>query len=266
MSPRSVWALMPSYGAPPKRALLEETLRHVAGLLVVDDGSPDADAVARVAAEVGAHSIRLPENQGKGNALVAGLEWLAALPVPPEAVLVLDADGQHPPASIPDFIAAADDADLVIGDRFGDRAQMPPHRRAMNLAAAGLLSLAVGRRVRDTQSGMRLLRARALHEVRFPGGRYESETRHLKQALRAGLAVVWVPIPAIYDDERSSFRAGRDTFKVLAALLERDERAPRRRDRRPRRASLPRARRASSALPGTRGRARRAPRERAAAA
>lgn len=66
---------------------------------------------------------------------------------------------------------------------------------------------------------MRLLRGRALHEVPFPGGRFESETAHLKRCLRAGVQVVWVPIPTIYEGQPSSFRPVRDALRILGALL-----------------------------------------------
>ena len=73
--------------------------------------------------------------------------------------------------------------------------------------------------MRDTQNGMRLLRGRAL--ATFPAGGYEAETIHLRRVLRDGVPVAWVPIPAIYAEEQSSFRAGRDSAKVLWAWCSR---------------------------------------------
>ena len=67
--------------------------------------------------------------------------------------------------------------------------------------------------MRDTQNGMRLLRGRAL--ATFPAGGYEAETIHLRRVLRDGVPVAWVPIPAIYAEEQSSFRAGRDSASAL---------------------------------------------------
>jgi hypothetical protein len=133
-------------------------------------------------------------------------------------VLVIDADGQHPPAAIPGFLAAGRTAELVIGDRFGDLRGMPRQRRLANRTSRRLLELATGRQVRDTQNGMRLLRGRAL-ELLPPAGGYEAETRHLKLALREGVPVGWVPMPAIYAGERSSFRALRDSAKVVWAIV-----------------------------------------------
>jgi MFS family permease len=220
----AVVALMPSYGEPPAAELIADTQRQVGRLLIVDDGSaPEHAEVLRArAAAAGAELLRLPENVGKGNAVRAGLDRILAEEGPSAAVLMIDADGQHPPASIPSFLQAAGaGADLVIGDRFGDLGSMPIHRRLMNRAASALLGLTTGRKVRDSQSGMRLLRGRALVETPFPGGRYEAETHHLKASLAAGVRVEWVPIPAIYGSERSSFRAGGDTLRVLRALLAR---------------------------------------------
>ena len=218
LDPRSVAALVPSHREPPARELIEELRAHVGRVLLVDDGSPEpaAGALDALAAATGADLVRLPENRGKGHALAAGIGHLGR---GVEAVLVLDADGQHPPRSIPDFLAAAERAELVVGDRFGDLGSMPRERRLANRLAALALGVVTRRRIRDTQCGMRLLRGRALRDVPFPAGGYEAETVHLKRCLRAGVAVEWVPIPTVYGNEVSSFRSLRDTLRVLAALL-----------------------------------------------
>jgi glycosyltransferase involved in cell wall biosynthesis len=215
-----VWAIMPAHGEVPERALVEETLGQVAGLVVVDDGSDAgvARALRALADDVGAALVRIPERRGKGAALRAGLGVVREISPSADAVLTIDADGQHPASAIPAFLAAATSAELVIGDRFDDLAAMPRPRRLANRASRRLLELSTGRPVRDTQCGMRLLRGRAL-DLPLEGNGYEAETRHLKAALESGLDVAWVPIPAIYGDEQSSFRALRDSARVLVALV-----------------------------------------------
>jgi membrane-associated phospholipid phosphatase len=104
---------------------------------------------------------------------------------------------------------------------------MPWTRRCTNAVSSALLTLVTGERMRDSQCGMRLYRTEALRRVPLPPGRYEAETRHLRAAIRARLAVGWVPIPAIYDGEESAFRPLADTWRVLAAILS----PPRRRRR-----------------------------------
>ena len=220
LGPQEVWAIMPSHGEPPTRALLEEVLLHVAGLTIVQDGSkgPNGTGLKALAEAVGASLVSLPERRGKGAALRAGLVDLLARRPTILGVVTIDADGQHPPSALPRFLAAGGAADLVIGDRFDDLGSMPWKRRLANRASRRLLQLSTGRPVRDTQCGMRLLRGRAL-AIPLEGDGYEAESRHLKAVLERGLAVAWVPIPAIYEDEQSSFRALRDSARVVAALL-----------------------------------------------
>jgi dolichol-phosphate mannosyltransferase len=237
-------ALMPTYGDIPSRELLKETRRHAGRLLIVDDGSPEATAreLERRVREEGGELLRLPSRGGKGNAIRAGLAELLAEQPAPEAVLVIDADGQHPPGAIPALLEAATKAELVIGDRFDNLEAMPAHRRAMNRLASAILSLVTEAPVRDSQSGMRVLRGRSLNQLTYPGGRYEAEARHLKRALQTGIPVAWVPIPAIYGSERSSFRPLADSYRIARAMLGRDGLPPRPKNRARFRALLPPAR------------------------
>jgi membrane-associated phospholipid phosphatase len=215
---RRLAAVIPVYRSDQVAAVTAETLRHVDDLVLVDDGAPPAVAalLERAAADSRVQVLRLGSNQGKGTAVAAGIE--AALERDPDAVVVLDSDGQHPASLIPSFVAAAEHADVVIGDRPRGGA-MPVARRAANAASSWALSLAVGRRLRDTQNGMRLFRAAALRSVPPSPGRYEAETRHLKQLIRSGREVGWVPMPAIYDGEASSFHAVADTWRVTRAVV-----------------------------------------------
>ena len=220
LSPERVRAVMPSHDDVPDAAVVDGVLARVGGLTIVDDGSGPATAgeLDRLADAPDVDVVRLPERRGKGAALRAGIAAALEQTPRPEAVLLIDADGQHPPQSIDALYDAGTTAELVIGDRFGDLESMPAHRRAANLVSRGVLELATGRHVRDTQSGMRLLRGRAL-DLPLDGNGYDAESRQLKAALVHGLDVAWVPIPAIYEGERSSFRPIRDSARVLAALL-----------------------------------------------
>jgi glycosyltransferase involved in cell wall biosynthesis len=221
LDPAAVAALVPCHEEPPDERLLDEIASHVGSVLVVADGLPHGAqaTLQRVADAHGLHVLRLPRRSGKGTAVAAGVEWLLQCTPPPEAVLVVDGDGQHPPDAIPRFIEAGQSADLVIGDRFGDLGSMPLMRRFANVVTCGLVAAAGRARVRDTQCGMRLMRAEVLREVPPPVGEYEAETTHLRRCLAAGLGVAWLPIPALYGAEPSSFRPVRDGIKVLQAAV-----------------------------------------------
>lgn len=99
-------------------------------VFVVDDGSSDATAAAALAA--GARVLRHDRNRGKGAALRTGLT--AALREGFGWGLTLDADGQHPPESIPSLLRCAEEtgAELVVGNRFARPAAMPVLRRLVN--------------------------------------------------------------------------------------------------------------------------------------
>jgi glycosyltransferase involved in cell wall biosynthesis len=215
-----VWAVMPSYDDVPERSLVDELLDHVDGLIIVDDGSNPrvARELEQIATQARVELVRHRQRRGKGAALRTGIAAALRRTPRPEALVLIDADGQHPPAAIPAFVAASSTAELVIGDRFADLAAMPWQRRLANLVSRRVLELATGRPVRDTQSGMRLIRGRAL-DLPLSGDGYEAESGQLKAALVEGLDVAWVPIPAIYGSERSSFRPIRDSARVLAALV-----------------------------------------------
>jgi membrane-associated phospholipid phosphatase/predicted MFS family arabinose efflux permease len=212
-----VVAVMPAFNHMPPAQLVESTLAEVDRLVIVDDGSdPDvASALDTLATAERVELLRLPIRTGKGSAVRAGVEHVRG---ETDAVVVIDADAQHPAAAIPTFMAAARDAELVIGDRFDDLRAMPTHRRVANRAVRRLFQLRTGLEVRDTQNGMRLMRGRALDLL--PDGGFEAETRHLRHALRAELPIAWVPIPAIYGESRSSFRTGRDSLRVLWAVVQ----------------------------------------------
>jgi hypothetical protein len=257
---------MPSYDDVPERSLIQELLGRIGGLTIVDDGSNAgvADELQRIAADLSVDLVRHAERRGKGAALRSGIEAALERRPRPDALLLIDADGQHPPASVPEFIAASSAAELVIGDRFADLAAMPWQRRFANRISQRLLELATGRQVRDTQSGMRLLRGRAL-DLPLAGDGYEAESGQLKAALVDGLDVVWVPIPAIYGGERSSFRPIRDSARVLAALVRPVEQQTPSSARQPCPADFRQGHPTSSALPGRRAIGPPSPQEQAAA-
>jgi glycosyltransferase involved in cell wall biosynthesis len=227
---RRVAAVIPVFRSSRLEQVVLATLPHVDEVVLVDDGAPApiaARADALAAAEPRITLLRRAVNGGKGAALADAYAALLARPDPPDAVLSLDSDGQHPPDRIPAFLAAAEHADIVIGDRRGRRAGgMPLARRAANAATSTALSVVTRRWVRDSQNGMRLVRTGALRDVPLVSGGFEAETRHLKALIRHGADVGWVALRTIYAGEPSSFRPVRDSLRIGRELLRRRAAAP----------------------------------------
>jgi membrane-associated phospholipid phosphatase/MFS family permease len=224
MRPSSLAAVIPVFASPRAAEVARATLRHVDEVVLVDDGAPPqiARSLAPLAADERVRMLTLRDNGGKGTAVAAGVRHLLDEGRWPDAIVVLDSDGQHDPERIPALIAAADTTDAVIGWR-RDRAGMPILRRAGNRAASLALLAATGSWIPDTQNGMRLLRTDALRRVPLPDGGYDAESRHLRALLVEGHRVGSVEVPTIYDGEPSHFRPFADSIAVLRALLFRPE-------------------------------------------
>ena len=198
-----VFALVPGFQEGPRiAAVVAGAGRHLP-VVVVDDGSTD-DTAAQ-AESAGASVIRQVPNQGKGAALRAGFRY--ALDQGAEAVVTLDADGQHDPAEIPVFLEAHQAArhELIVGRR--DFAAMPPVRRLSNTLGGLIFSAAVGRRIPDNQSGYRLIGRRLMTELldSHESG-FAFEVDMIARAIALDLPIGWVPIRTIYAGQPSHVR------------------------------------------------------------
>jgi glycosyltransferase involved in cell wall biosynthesis len=199
----AVLVVIPAYNEADSVGTVVTAARRYLPVLVVDDGS--TDATATVAAAAGATVLSQQPNQGKGAALRAGFRH--ALATGYEAVITLDADGQHDPDEIPRFLDcyATTQADLIIGARAFNR--MPPVRRLANTLGRLAFSWAAGRSIPDNQSGYRLL-ARRLLERALAGREtgFEFEVEVIVLCLEAGYRLEWVPIRTLYAGETSHIR------------------------------------------------------------
>jgi glycosyltransferase involved in cell wall biosynthesis len=196
-------ALIPAYNAEPFVGDVVRRAKARVPVVVVNDGSTDRTLDQARAA--GAILIDQQPNQGKGAALQRGFRW--ALQQGVKAVITLDADGQHDPDEIPVFLERyrATTPDLIIGER--DFTQMPMVRRISNTLGRRAFSWAMGQRVRDNQSGYRLLSRRLMESVLASGERgFEFEMDMIVVCVRNGWGLDGVPIRTIYADEKSNIK------------------------------------------------------------
>ena len=194
-------AVIPAYDeAATIRSVAERTLAHLAKVIVVDDGSTDGTAERLAGLPV--TLIRNPHNLGKAASLWRGIAL--ALAEDAEAVVTLDADGQHRPEDIPRLLEAhrRDPAALVIGARLHNSSAIPSERYYANRFANFWIAWAAGQRMLDSQSGFRVYPASLFFALPARMGRtagfvFESEV--VIEAGRRGTRLEWVPIPAIYE-------------------------------------------------------------------
>src|SRR5258706_64495 len=161
-------------------------------VVVVEEGSTDGSAAAAEGA--GATVLRHPANHGRGAALATGFAWAQAAHA--DAVLSMDADGQHDPAEIPKLLDAhrREPRAIVVGVRSFAPADMPRRSRVGNRISTWWISRFAGRPHSDTQSGFRVYPRALFADVRLRSRRFETETELLLRAARRGLPLVEVPI------------------------------------------------------------------------
>ena len=202
------WLVLPTYNEaeniePLVRAALEQlgTAGPDHHILIVDDGSPDGtgDIADRLAAEFPAVTVlHRQAKEGLGRAYVAGFS--RALNAGAELVMEMDSDFSHDPADLPRLIAAAKDADLVLGSRYvagGGVRDWGLVRRFISRGGSFYARVVLGLRIRDLTGGFKCFRRATLEkldleQVHADGYGFQIELTY--RAIRAGLKVTEVPI------------------------------------------------------------------------
>jgi glycosyltransferase involved in cell wall biosynthesis len=183
---------------------------------VVDDGSRDATAAR--SREAGARVIRHEQNVGKGMAIRTALAEFVGGDA--DFLVFLDADGQHDPAHLPEFVRRGVEtgAALVVGNRMSHAEAMPRIRRWTNRTMSWIVSRLAGREVPDSQCGFRLVTREFAQRFRPTTAHFDLESEMLVVAGREGMRVEFVEIRTIYAGESSHIRPVRDTLRFLRFL------------------------------------------------
>ncbi len=171
----------------------DPALRSRTEVVVVDDGSRDRTREIGLAHD--ATVLSHPCNLGYGAAVSTGLQYAVSRKA--EAVVILDADGQHDPAAIPRLLAPVlgGEADVTVGSRYiSDTGYRTSLSRRVGSALFGLiLSAAARRRVYDTTSGFQCIGRRALASLAETYPTDYPDAQVILQLLLGGMRVVEVP-------------------------------------------------------------------------
>jgi cellulose synthase/poly-beta-1,6-N-acetylglucosamine synthase-like glycosyltransferase len=185
-------------------------------IVVVSDGSTDrTEEIASGFSEVTV--LTFERNRGYGAAIKCGFEHGRG-----DLVGFLDADGTCDPRSFADLCRALEEqrADLVLGSRMGPDSEMPLVRSIGNRIFAWMLGILSRRVVRDTASGMRVIRREALvHLYPLPDGLHFTPAMSARALLENKLALVEVPIPYAERVGRSKLSVLRDGMRFLRVIM-----------------------------------------------
>jgi glycosyltransferase involved in cell wall biosynthesis len=181
-------------------------------ILVVDDGSADRTSAAAEAA--GARVIRHPYNKGNGASVKSGIREATG-----EYVLIIDADGQHPPEDAARLVYRLGEYDLVVGAR-AHSTQANLARRLGNHLLNGLATYLTGRPIPDLTSGFRAARRTHLREFLhlLPAG-FSTPTTTTLAFVKAGYNVDFVPVEARARVGSSKIRLLSDGAKFFLIVL-----------------------------------------------
>lgn len=204
-----VWIVIPTYNEAMNverivRAASAELERLVPGehmILIVDDHSPDgtgalADGLAR---ELGTVDVlHRPAKAGLGHAYLAGFEY--ALANGAQVIFEMDADFSHDPRYLGDLLAAAGEADLVLGSRYVDGGGVRDWgfaRRCISRGGSLYARAILGVDIHDLTGGFKCIRREVLEaidlsSVHAEGYAFQIEVTY--RALVAGFRVKEVPI------------------------------------------------------------------------
>lgn len=170
-------------------AVLQDLKNHhpLEHVVVIDDGS--RDATYRIARESGVRVIRHPINLGVGAAMGTAFKYAAVHDY--QALVQLDADGQHRPEFLATLLGQVGSSDIVIGSRFaeGGYFRTTLARRTVMRVIAWVVSSYARSRLTDVTSGFRVSGPRAIalfsqhYPVEYLGDTVESIVLAAKQGL-----------------------------------------------------------------------------------
>jgi len=203
-----VWVVVPTYNEAENIQRLTGELLQVfdregfdGHVLVVDDSSPDGtamlvDAIAERDPRVSV--LRRRQKEGIGPAYLAGFR--EALASGAQLICEMDADLSHDPADVARLVAAARDADLVLGSRYvpgGGVARWGPLRRLISRGGSWYARRILGVGIRDLTGGFKcfrrvVLETLPLDQVAAAGYVFQIEMTY--RAILAGFRVAEVPI------------------------------------------------------------------------
>lgn len=224
MSPTCA-VIIPTYNERETLPHLIRQLMELPGVrvLVVDDGSPDG--TGQIAEHLSStfpgrlEVMHRPRPAGLGSAYIDGMQH--ALAYQTDLIAQMDADLSHDVRYLPDLIAAASSADLVIGSRYvpgGGVSNWSLDRRLLSRFANFYVRAITGLRVRDATAGYRCWRRETLRQLpleRLKSSGYSFQVEMAWETVRRGLRVAEVPIVFV---ERTQGRSKMNWPVILESI------------------------------------------------
>lgn len=219
--------LIPAYNPDQALVTLVRELKETGfvHVIVVNDGSVETsqtvfDEVGKWVTTILVHE----RNQGKGAALKTGIKHIAQQFPNTIGVITVDADGQHLPSDVRKLYMEGVrwPHHLIMGCRDFSGTHIPFRSRFGNQTTRAVMLLGSGLRLKDTQTGLRVIPLRyAVQLLEVPGNRYEFEMNMLTFTKRLQIPIHQTPIQTVYMAENASshFRPVIDSILIYRMFL-----------------------------------------------
>ncbi len=219
--------IIPAYKPDEKLLQLIHALKKAsnARILVVNDGSGESFApIFEEVSALGCTLLHHQINRGKGAAMKTAFQYLKNEEIKDDIFCTADADGQHLPEDILRCMeeAKSHPKSLVLGARKFDDKTIPLRSRFGNSASRITFRILMGRKIQDTQTGLRAFHYDLLGELlQVEGDRYEYEMQVLCRFAKKKIPLREIPIETVYIEENRSshFNPLRDAMRVYGILF-----------------------------------------------
>lgn len=198
--------------------IISKTVVTDVHIVVVNDGSFDnTPVIARHISDISL--ISYEKNRGYGAAIKLGFEAFPA----DELVSFLDADGTCDPLFFIELINEMMEKkyDVVLGSRINDQSEMPAIRRLGNMIFAKLLNILAGTRVKDTASGMRVIKRTVLERLYpLPDGLHFTPAMSARAIFNKTISIGELPMPYQERIGESKLNPLKDGIRFLRVIIE----------------------------------------------
>lgn len=201
----NIFIIVPAYN---EQGRIGEFLKHLTAcgykIIVVDDGS--SDNTANISQKYADYLIKHKINLGKGAAMETGAELAVKLKA--DAVIFMDADGQHLATDIRKFVEKLNEGyGIVYGSRIWNKS-VPKERLLGNKAVSKVIKILFGTTISDIFCGFRALTIPTYKKIRWTTNTYGVETEMLLRAAKAKIKSCEVPISAVYLESYKGMTVG----------------------------------------------------------
>ncbi len=219
--PKSIAIAIPAYKAEKE---LSQFLPHLITFVPAEQITVLLDGVydnsEEVCKQFNVNCSVQKENRGKGAALFSLFDILKPRY---EWIITMDADGQHAPEDLVQFVKSIeqinDQHGLILGSRPRSKSTMPLLRRFSNGTTSGFISLVTGQKIEDSQCGYRAYRSEPIDALRCKSTRFEMESEFIIRASAKGFLVTNVPITTNYNGETSHISHVKDTLRWISTVF-----------------------------------------------